>query len=156
MFHPQKNDAIVLLRYGTSFYHPYPLTRFKPIRHAAFSSPYTLFLTECVIGRWGHDCLQECGNCQNNTGCDRDTGECPTGFPRCAEGYSGEACTAGTCCITTVMHVHDASIYQRTNWEFRSRTEYYKHIYTESSRISSFYALICYMFKETVCYRFDE
>lgn len=55
--------------------------------------------TECVEGRFGADCQQQC-ECENGGQCDRQTGQCS-----CSAGWIGEHCEKGepvSLCCTTV------------------------------------------------------
>lgn len=46
-------------------------------------------VTECVAGRFGPDCQQEC-ECENGGQCDRETGQCV-----CGPGWIGQRCEKG-------------------------------------------------------------
>lgn len=73
---------------------------------------------ECVDGKYGHYCENQCGDCKNRTACNKDTGHCAAcdvgfKFPLCQEdcdfGYYGDHCTErcghcknnGTCEVDT-------------------------------------------------------
>ena len=47
------------------------------------------FFLECEGGKYGRNCMLDCGMCLNKEACDGVNGECQSG---CAAGYSGETC----------------------------------------------------------------
>lgn len=51
--------------------------------------PVRRVYTECVTGRFGADCQQQC-ECENGGQCDRQTGRCS-----CSAGWTGERCERG-------------------------------------------------------------
>lgn len=62
--------------------------------HTDFSLCSCLFcgtFTECVAGRFGADCQQQC-DCENSGQCDRQTGQCS-----CSAGWVGARCEKGEC-----------------------------------------------------------
>merc|ERR1712080_35643 len=51
--------------------------------------------TACTTGRWGSQCNNICGACSDNSGCNVDTGACPTKL--CETGWSGDNCDVAFC-----------------------------------------------------------
>ena len=53
----------------------------------------TLFLVqECDVGSYGFNCNNSCGNCLDNTTCEKIKGKCLNG---CEPGWRGDVCLTG-------------------------------------------------------------
>lgn len=51
-------------------------------------------LSECIKGRYGSKCLQQClGHCRDNITCNHVTGHCDVG---CDKGWTGAVCDKGS------------------------------------------------------------
>lgn len=65
--------------------------------------PVLRVYTECVTGRFGADCQQQC-ECENGGQCDRQTGRCS-----CSAGWTGERCERGeplcSCLLAKLMRL---------------------------------------------------
>ena len=59
-------------------------------------------LLECVDGRYGPTCDEDCGHCYSNAVCDKSNGSCPNG---CSAGYKWTTCTEGM--INTLFNIID-------------------------------------------------
>ena len=53
---------------------------------------FVLLLVDCIGGRYGTTCGEDCGHCTNNDVCDKSNGYCPSG---CSAGYKGNTCQEG-------------------------------------------------------------
>ena len=49
-------------------------------------------LLECVDGRYGPTCTEDCGQCNTNDVCEKSNGNCPND---CSAGYQGTTCKEG-------------------------------------------------------------
>ena len=49
-------------------------------------------LVDCIGGRYGPTCGEDCGHCISNDVCDKSNGNCPRG---CSAGYKGNTCKEG-------------------------------------------------------------
>ena len=50
---------------------------------------FDYFFTACVVGTYGNNCNNTCGNCLNVNDCFHTNGTCLTG---CDPGYTGDLC----------------------------------------------------------------
>ena len=50
---------------------------------------FDYFFTACVVGTYGNNCNNTCGNCLNVNECFHTNGTCLTG---CDPGYTGDLC----------------------------------------------------------------
>lgn len=61
----------------------------------------TITITECDIGTFGYDCMNNCsGHCLNNSSCNKETGHCDGG---CNLGYTNGDCNKG---ISMQINLH--------------------------------------------------